>query len=218
MTLVLAALVCLSAHAGTDRGAAEHTRLSGEIEQLAERQVWTGVEKKFVELEKLGVDLTYDDWMHGAYASRALGDMSSAYTRLKKAAKIDSTKEVIDWLYAIDMNYSSVELLAIPPRNVELTVDELPFDPDQRVAVEKAQAMVKEKGTYQGLLPRGGYVFAGQPFTVQPGVGVRIEVSPKMKKTEGIRVETQKSPTWGSGSTDPAATDPAAGGSGAPQR
>ena len=217
MSLLLAALISLPAIAGTDRGEAEHTRLSGEIEQLAERQVWTGVEKKFVELEKLGVDLTYDDWMHGAYASRALGDMSAAYARLKKAAKIDSSKEVIDWLYAIDMNYSSVELLAIPPRNVELAVEELPFDPDQRVAVEKAQATVKDKGTYTGLLPKGAYVFAGQPFSVQPGVSVRIEVSPKMKKTEGVRVETLKNPTWGTG-TDPAATTPATGGSEAPQR
>lgn len=214
MVLALAVLLALPAHAGSDkaspdRGEAEHTRLSGEIEQLAERQVWSGVEKKFLELEKLGVELTYDDMMHGAYAARALGDMSSAYARLKKAARIDSTKEVIDWLYAIDMNYSSVDLVAVPPRNVDLAVEEMPFDPDQRIAVEKAQGTVEDKGTYTGLLPKGNYVFAGQPFTVQPGIGVRIEVSPKMKKTEGIRVEVQKSPTWGgeSGGGENAPTD-----------
>ncbi|MBM4392290.1 MAG: hypothetical protein FJ090_14310 [Deltaproteobacteria bacterium] len=220
MVLALAVLLALPAHAGgegssPDRGDAEHMRISGEIEQLAERQVWSGVEKKFRELEKLGVELSYDDMMHGAYAARALGEMSGAYERLKKAARIDSTKEVIDWLYAIDMNYSSVDLVAVPPRYVVLTVEEMPFDPDQRTAVEKAQATVADRGLYAGLLPRGNYVFAGQPFAVQPGIGVRIEVSPRIKKTEGIRVELQKSPVWGSsdGSTPASSPDSAAGGS-----
>lgn len=213
MSLALALLFALPSFAD-DRAEAEHTRISGDMEQLAERQVWSGVEKKFLELEKVEIEPTYADLMHGAYAARALGDMSTAYARLKRAAKVDSTKEVIDWLYAIDMNYGSVELTATPPRNIELTVASMPFDPDQRVAVEKAVEVVGAKGGYTGLLPRGEYTFAGQSFKVEPGLSVRIEVSPKLKKTTGITVNVQTTPTWGSGTDVPSPEAPAP----APQR
>ena len=182
-----------------ERAEAEHLRLSGEMDQLAQRQTWQGVERKFGDLEKLGVELTYQDLLEGAYAARALGNLSDAYKRLKRAAALDSTKEVVDWMYAIDMNYGSVELIRTPKHGDVLTVSEMPFDPDQRTAVEKAVQVVSETGLYTGLLPRGSYVFCGQPFTVQPGLAVRIEVSPKMKKTNGIVVNVQTAPTWGSG-------------------
>jgi hypothetical protein len=195
--LVLLALWA-PAHA-VDRSEAEHLRLSGELDQLSQRQLWSGVNRKFAELEKLGVELTYDDLLHGAHAARALGDMSAAYSRLKRASRLDSTKEVIDWLYAIDMNYGSVELLRNPKKGDLLSAAEMPFDPDQRAAVDLAVATVADSGTFSGMLPRGAYTFAGQDFSVQPGIGLRIEVSPKMKKTQGIVVNVQATPTWGSG-------------------
>lgn len=191
----------LLAHA-VDRDVAEHTRLSEEIEQLAQRQLWLGVEKKYVELEKLGVELSFDDLMHGAYAARALGNMQGAYHRLKQASKIKTTKDVIETMYAIDENYGLVELITVPPRGDVLSVAEIPFDPDQRTAVDAAVTYVKEKGVYKGLLPKGKYVFAGQPFTVEPGIGLKIEVSPHMKKTTGEIVKVATTPTWGSGADD----------------
>ncbi len=199
---MLFALVFLAFGAPTppaDRSQAEHLRLSGELDQLSQRQFWSGVNRKFAELEKLGVDLTYDDLLHGAHSARALGDMSAAYSRLKRAARLDGTKEVMDWLYAIDMHYGSVELLRNPKKGDVLSAAEMPFDPDQRAAVELAVATVADTGSYMGMLPRGSYTFAGQEFTVQPGIGLRIEVSPKMKKTQGIVVNVQTTPTWGAG-------------------
>lgn len=177
----------------TDVGEAEHVRLSEDIEQLANRQLWTGVEKKYAELEKLGVEMTFQDLLHGAYAARALGNTQSAYDRLKKAAKVNGTREVVDWLYAIDAGYGQVELVATPPRGVALEVAEMPFEPDQRIAVEAAMEKVKKDGKFGGLLPKGAYTFAGQTFTVEPGIAVRIEVSPRMKKTNGelVTVTTQ---------------------------
>ncbi len=193
-------LLSLRAAAGeADRSAAEHLRLSGELDQLSERQLWSGVNRKFQDLEKLGVELTYQDLIHGAQAARALGDMSSAYSRLKRAAHIDGTKEVMDWMYAIDMNYGSVDLIRNPKKGDVLSTEVMPFDPDQRAAVDLAITSVADNGAFSGMLPRGSYVFAGQAFTVQPGIGLRIEVSPKMKKTQGIIVNVQSTPTWGSG-------------------
>ncbi len=202
-------LLSLNAMAGDkDRSQAEHQRLSGELDQLSERQLWTGVNRKFQELEKLGVELTYTDLLHGAQASRALGDMFAAYARLKRAAQVDGTKEVMDWMYAIDMNYGSVELIRNPKKGDVLAAESMPFDPDQRAAVEMAVVAVADGGAFSGLLPRGAYTFAGQAFSVQPGIGLRIEVSPKMKKTQGIIVNVQATPTWGA-NVEPASSEPA---------
>ena len=192
-----------------ERAEAEHLRLSGELDQLSQRQLWTGVDKKFQELEKLGVELTYEDLLHGAYAARALGNINDAYQRLKRAAKLDSTKEVVDWLYAIDSSFGSVELVRTPKHTDALTVEAMPFDPDQRAAVEHAIAAVGDNGQFSGLLPKGNYTFCGQPFIVQPGIAIRIEVSPRMKKTQGIVVNVKSTPTWGSGAEDSGTAPPA---------
>lgn len=194
MPVLLALLVALGTARAADALEAEHVRLSGDIEQLANRQLWAGVEKKLAELAKLGVEPSYEDLIHGAYAARALGNAQNAYDRLKVAARIKGTREVVDWLYTIDANYGHVELVATPPRGVTLAVAEVPFDPDQRVAVEAAADRVKKEGKFSGLLPRGSYTYAGQAFTVEPGIAVRIEVSPKLKKTEGELVKVTTTP------------------------
>lgn len=194
MTVLLSLLLSLQLAWGADALQAEHVRLSGDIEQLANRQLWPGVEKKFAELQKLGVEMSYQDLIHGAYAARALGNAQHAYDRLKVAARIKGSREVVDWLYTIDANYGMVDLIATPPRGVTLDVAEVPFDPDQRVCVEATQEIVKKEGRFSGLLPRGSYVYAGQPFTVEPGVSVRIEVRPKMKKTQGELITVTTTP------------------------
>lgn len=191
-------LICAPVLA-SDVNEAEHVRLSEDLKQLTNRQLWLGADKKFHELEKLGVEMTFEDLMNGAYAARSLGDMQSAYDRLKRAARIKGTREVVDWLYTIDANYGQVDLAATPPRGVTLEIAEVPFDPDQRLAVEAAVAKIKKDGNYTGLLPRGAYTYAGQSFKVEPGIAVRIEVSPRMKKTSGevVNVTTTPAPTDG---------------------
>lgn len=213
--LVGAALALAAPHGAEDadpaRSAAEHTRLSGDLERLAGRQLWSGAEKKFQELERLGVDLSSDDLVHGADAARALGNMEGAYRRLKAASQIEPTKIIVDTLFAIDANYGLVELSANAPKQDTLLEPALmPFDPDARVAVQAAMASVRTSGGYKGLLPRGDYVFAGQPFSVQPGIGVRIEVSPRLRKSAGDIVKVATMPTWGSGAGDapPAGSEP----------
>jgi hypothetical protein len=203
MTLILALFLSTGSASAVDVGAAEHVRLSGDIEQLASRQLWTGVEKKFAELEKLGIEMSYDDLLHGAQAARALGNAQNAYDRLKVAARIKGTREVVDWLYTIDANYGQVILLATPPRGVTLEATEVPFDPDQRICVEASSERVKKEGGFSGLLPRGTYTFAGQQFTVEPGIALRIEVSPKMKKTEGELIKVTSTQIEGAAAPTP---------------
>jgi hypothetical protein len=194
IALLLFALSLAPAH-GSSVLEAEHVRLSDDLEQLANRQLWPAVEKKFAELQKLGVEMTYDDLVHGAYAARAIGNMQQVYDRLRVAARIKGTREVVDWLAAIDANYGLVELVTHNARGGELVfVGELPFDPDQRGAVANAIERVKRDGVFAGLLPRGEYRYAGQPFRVEPGIGVRIEVSPRLKKTTGELVNVSAGP------------------------
>jgi hypothetical protein len=194
MTVLLSLILTFQLAHGADALQAEHVRLSGDIEQLATRQLWPGVEKKFAELQKLGVEMSYEDLVHGAYSARALGNAQDAYYRLKAAAKLKGSRDVVDWLYTIDANYGQVELLATPPRGVTLEVSEVPFDPDQRVCVEATVELIKKEGKFAGLLPRGAYVYAGQAFTVEPGIAVRIEVRPKMKKTQGELITVTSTP------------------------
>lgn len=161
---------------------AEANRLSDDLEKLAKRQVWSGVEKRFRELETLGVPLSQQDYLYGAYAARELGDVVSAYERLQSAARLGGSKEIVDWLWDIDHNYGNVELMMVPSRSVELVPEEMPLDPNQRKAVEAAVKAARDDGAYRGLLPQGKYSFAGVPFSAQPGVSVRIEVNPKTRK------------------------------------
>lgn len=165
-----------------DEAEAEADRLSGEIEKLASRQVWTGVERKYRDLERLGTELSFDDLMHGATAARELGDVEHCYQRLKAAAKLEPSKDVVDWLWDIDNSYGHVELLTVPSRSAELAPAEMPFDPNQRKAVTAAIDSAKQDGIFVGMLPKGKYSFATQSFEVEPGLSVRIEVSPRMRR------------------------------------
>ena len=70
----------------------------------------------------------------------------------------------------------------MPARSAELTVATPPFDPNQRKALDAAVRMAKQDGVFDGMLPKGDYVFAGQKFSVEPGISVRIEVSPRMRR------------------------------------
>jgi len=180
--LLVAALLTPPASATDDVAAAEHDRVADEMERLAERKIWTGVERKFAELEELDAPLTLDDLLIGAHAARELGDVASAYTRLKAAAKIKGTKEIGDWLWDIDNNYGHVDLVAVPARSAALGAMQMPFDPNQRRAVDAAVKSAKQDGAFRGLLPKGMYDFAGQKFEVVPGISVKIEVSPRMRR------------------------------------
>ena len=158
---------------------AEYYRLHDEMQKLAKRQVWSGVSRYYTEMETLGVPLDYDDYVAGALAARHEGEVMLAYDRLQEAARIEGTREVIEWLWSIDTAYGRVTLATEPLEPSTLEVAQLPMLPDQRAAVEAAMRQVEETGAYDGMLPEGDYTFAGQLFTVTPGPKeVSIVVAP----------------------------------------
>lgn len=167
---------------GPDVVEAERARVSDDLSKLVQRQVWAGAERKYTELSALGLALTLDEHVSGATAARELGDIQSAYERLKRASEVKATKAVMDWLWDLENNYGHVELITAPSRTADLAIDTPPFDPTQRKALETAIRIAKQDGSFSGMLPKGAYRFAGQAFTVEPGLSVRIEVSPRLRR------------------------------------
>jgi len=161
---------------------AEHARLSDEMERLAQRKAWKGVDRLYLKVEGMGLTPTLEDYMHGAIAARELGNVLNVRKRLKSAARTHQSKEIVEWLWEIDNNYGRVELLTEPHRSTTLEAAKMPFDPDQRKAVEAAIASAADDGIFVGMLPEGEFTFAGQQFKVEPGISVRIEVSPRVRR------------------------------------
>lgn len=182
--LVLLASAIQPAQAGGEdqRLEAEHARIADEMERLGERNVWSGVDRLYRKLEALGVDPTLDDYMLGAYAARELGQVLAVRDRLKSAARMHQSKDIVEWLWKIDNTYGRVELVSVPPRSTTFEAGVMPFDPDQRKAVEAAVQSVADDGMFVGMLPIGEFTFSGQAFKVEPGLSVRIEVSPRVRR------------------------------------
>ena len=161
---------------------AEIDRLSDEIRTLARRQVWSGVERKYSQVVQLQGEVPAEIHLTGAYSAREEGDLLEVYDRLIRAASGSADPAVVDWLWDLDHNYGRVTLIADRRRTAELTAGEMPLDPNRRVAVQAAIETCANEGKFNGLLPKGHYEFVGQKFKVDPGVGVRVEVSPKMRR------------------------------------
>jgi len=167
---------------------AEYVRLSQELEKLAMRNAWTGVERTFVAIEATGVPPSFDDFVTGANSARALGDVRSARSRLMAANALKEDRGVLDSLWEIDSKFGAVSLAA-DLGAVEFRAEVLPFEPAQAKSVEFAKQQIDETGVFEGFLPEGVYWFGDTEVKVQPRVSaILIDVrtddghKPKRKK------------------------------------
>lgn len=169
-------VVGMDAAAPTEAAQAEYFRLSQELEKLAARTAWTGVERTYQALIATGVDPRFGDYVIGAHGARAVGDITAAHDRLLAASKLKEEREVLDWLWEIESNYGIVTL-ACDPGAAELRAESMPFEPDQAHAVEFAMARIAESGTFTGYLPQGKYYFANYEVKVIPRVlGTKLDL------------------------------------------
>ena len=160
-----------AAYAGQQEAEAEHIRLSEEMARLTKRSAWRGVEAaylKMLELEKDGVVLSYENHWFGAQAARSLGDVTSTYQRVKRAFTVDRTEEARTFIQDINAHYAPVDLKIDPKYEgpAGLTVAMLPFEPDQRAAIQAAQEKVVAERGFTGLLPLGEYAFGTTTITL----------------------------------------------------
>ena len=159
----------------TEVALGEHNRLSVELQTLAQRGAWSGVERSFLRLVSTGIEPDFDDWVVGAAASRALGDMKATRLRLYEASKLGEDRTVSDGLWELRQNYADVSLRCSsrlvkkkdPPT---LEVEVMPFDPVQAAAIAFAKDAIAEDCVFDGLLPRGTYSFMDRSFTVRPNI------------------------------------------------
>lgn len=148
---------------------AERLRLEEEMKKLAQRNAWSGVERKYGELTALNVELPFDDHQLGAQAARYLGKTLEQYERLMKARKLKSTPEIEQELQALDGAYGRVELKGSERFLPQIVPAVMPFAPDQRKSIEWATTVITNTGSFKGMLPRGEYKVACQDFTVVVG-------------------------------------------------
>jgi len=171
----------------------EYQRLSQELEKLSARNAWAGVERTYLALLETGVKPGFDDLLAGSHSARATGDVAAARNRLIAANAEREDRAVVDWLWDIDSHYNRV-LLACDIGKVELQPVSVPFDPNQRKAVEFAQQQIAEKGIFDGFLPQGVYIFGKQLDASGVEQDRRLVVEPRVQSIafdirteEGIR-------------------------------
>jgi len=166
---------------------AEYVRLANEMARLASRNAWTGVERLYLTISELGMEMAFEDYVSGAHAARAFGNITAVKARLSEATAVREEDEITDWLFEIDGSYGRV-FISGDKGKVELSIEKLPFNPDQRKAIEYAKLRVEETGTYDGLLPAGDYVFGPHTLEVIPRVqSIRIDL-----RTERFRKKQQR--------------------------
>lgn len=148
----------------------EYNRLTQELELLAIKRAWTGAERTFRALLATGAQPSASDWLRGAHAARAVGDLLATRERLVAAKQVGAAPAALEWLAAIDDEYGRVQLACDPGSKIRLVPEAMPLDPDQRRAVEHAVRRIEESCSFDGLLPGGRYQFYTHAFRVIPRV------------------------------------------------
>lgn len=154
----------------------EYKRLREDLDRLAKRNAWVGVERTFRKMVATGVPPTFDDYKIAAHAAQNLGSIQQVRDRLVAANGIREDKEVLDWLWSIDSTYGKVFLAGDVGENT-LSIKVAPFDPTQARALQFAVDEVESTGMFEGLLPKGDYLFGPHEIEVRPQVSqIRIDV------------------------------------------
>jgi len=157
---------------------AEYVRLTQEIEKLASRNAWAGVERTYLAILETGVAPSFSDHVAGAQSARVVGDTALTHRRLSAATELQEDSDVMDWLWEIDSNYGKVYLVCdLNPKNpMALTAGAMPFDPAMASSVRYAVAQVSEGCLFDGFLPKGSYTFGPKDFSVVPRIqSVRLD-------------------------------------------
>ena len=177
---------------------AEVQRLAEEMNHLASKNAWSGVDRTYRQLETFGdgaFALASDPAaLHflGAQAARNVGDIRryKSLVQRAKTALLAAGRPTDDMqlqtmeaeLTAIDQAYGAVSIAPRSKRSAnakkgeavgpELVPVAMPFAGDQRVSIERARTQIQETGSFSGLLPAGEYTLGTESFTVIAGTNV----------------------------------------------
>jgi hypothetical protein len=157
---------------------AEYERLTQELEVLASKNAWSGVERTFQELLATGVPPSAADWLRGAESARVVGDIGTVYLRVREARKVEpDNRMIVEWLYAMDQQFGQVVLACDLGSLIQLRCDAMPFDPEAQRAIRFAQQQIRDTCWFDGRLPEGNYRFYEKEIQVVPQVQtVRLDL------------------------------------------
>ena len=161
---------------------AEYDRLLSEMTKFSKTQSWSGVNKRFGEMEKLGLEIGANELLMAAQASQGLGDIYQAKDRVSRALLLKEKKSTRKWYTQLNNNYGQVTLIARNKSARSLDQLQITMDPVQRQAIVFAQESLENNGEFRGLLPLGEYNFGGQVFVVKPDMDIHLEISPRLKR------------------------------------
>jgi len=159
-------LLCAPAQAdeATDKEVHRHVM---EMDRLAAKNAWAGVERHYEAIVELGENPERRQHILAADAAQQRGDVVTLMERLEEAQAIEKTIDVAMRSSALLEEYALVRLRCAP-HGAELVVDQAPFHPHQGRAIDFAAATVVETGTFTGFLPVGSYTFGGHAFQAVP--------------------------------------------------
>jgi len=151
---------------------AEYNRIAERMRRMSAKGNQKATNRLFAQLEELGVPLAFAELLIGAQVYRSRGNVAAAYDALKLAARTNGTREVIDWLVAIDEQFGRVDL-RVGSSKKQADATRLTSSggglllPDQKAAIAFANKKLVNEGVFQGLLPLGSYRLDGVAFVVQ---------------------------------------------------
>ena len=161
---------------------AEYDRLLSEMTKFSKTQSWSGVNRRFGEMEKLGLEIGANELLMAAQASQGLGDIYQAKDRVSRALLLKERKSTRKWYTQLNNNYGQVTLIARNKSARSLEQLQITMDPVQSQAIVFAQESLENTGEFRGLLPLGEYNFGGQVFVVKPDMDIHLEISPRLKR------------------------------------
>ena len=134
---------------------AEYERLVSEMTKFSKTQSWHGVNKRFAEMEKLGLEIGVEELLMAAQASQGIREIFyQAKERVTQALLLKEKKSTRNWYTQINNEYGQVTLIAknkrCEPRN---TSNDNGSCSGQAIAY--AQECLESKGEFRALLPIG---------------------------------------------------------------
>ena len=153
---------------------AEYNRLADRLARLAKKGHWTGAERVYRQLSQLGRPLAHPELLTCAEVERRAGNMQATYDCLRQAAKVEGTREVIDWLVSLEEQTGRVRIVLRDGESPELVPAAPLFLPEQQAALSLANQRLREQRNFEGRLPVGRYSLGPEEFRVQSAEATQV--------------------------------------------
>lgn len=184
--------------------AAERHRLETDLDKLAQKLSWDGVERTYAKMLALQVPLDTHVHYTAALSAESRGDVNLAWLRLERALRdlpalkekplangVDPKKTLPEQVVEIEGDGLAARdaldrlksmygraVIAVSPNRLPALVrlGSKPFTLTEREAIKQAQSALSVGFAFEGLLPNGRYMVDGEMFEVTTEAPVTVNV------------------------------------------